>query len=100
MMKQREGRIINLASIVGIIGQAGQTNYAASKGGAIAFSKALAKEKQVWDTLAGDHPPKELEGLHQLYSRIRAKPNIEEQSVLGLSLYFESQRVINKFSGK
>jgi len=62
--------------------------------------EALAKEKQVWDTLAGDHPPKELEGLHQLYSRIRAKPNIEEQSVLGLSLYFESQRVINKFSGK
>lgn len=63
-------------------------------------AEALAKEKQVWDTLAGDHPPKELEGLHQLYSQVRAKPNFEEQSALGLSLYFESQRVINKYSGK
>ena len=44
MMKQRSGSIINIASIVGIIGQAGQTNYAASKGGAIAFTKALARE--------------------------------------------------------
>ena len=44
LMKQRNGSIINIASIVGIIGQAGQVNYAASKGGAIAFTKALAKE--------------------------------------------------------
>lgn len=63
-------------------------------------AEALAKEKQVWDDLAGDHPPKELEALHQLYSRVREKTNFEEQSAMGLSLYFESQRVINKFSGK
>lgn len=44
MMKQRSGRIISMASVVGQSGQAGQTNYAASKGGIIAFSKALAKE--------------------------------------------------------
>ncbi len=44
MMKARFGRIINMASIVGMSGAAGQANYAASKGGLIAFSKAVAKE--------------------------------------------------------
>ena len=63
-------------------------------------AEALVEENQVWDTLAGEHPPKELETLHQLYSQVRAKTNSEEQSALGLSLYFEFQRVINKFSGK
>lgn len=44
MMKQREGRIINLSSVVGISGNAGQTNYSASKAGIIGFTKSLAKE--------------------------------------------------------
>jgi len=44
MMKQRSGRIINMSSIVGVTGNAGQTNYAASKAGIIGFSKSLAKE--------------------------------------------------------
>lgn len=44
MMKQREGSIVNIASVVGITGNAGQTNYAASKAGMIGFSKSLAKE--------------------------------------------------------
>ena len=44
MMKQRDGRIVNMASIIGIIGNAGQANYAASKGGLIAFTKSVAKE--------------------------------------------------------
>ncbi|MBR5974286.1 MAG: 3-oxoacyl-[Clostridiales bacterium] len=44
MMKQRAGRIINIASIVGIQGNAGQANYAASKAGIIGFTKSLAKE--------------------------------------------------------
>lgn len=44
MMKQRSGAIVNIASIVGLIGQAGQCNYAASKAGVIALTKSTAKE--------------------------------------------------------
>ena len=44
MMKQRSGRIVNIASIIGIMGNPGQANYAASKGGLIAFTKTVAKE--------------------------------------------------------
>ena len=44
MMKQRSGSIINVASIIGLIGNPGQANYAASKGGIIAFTKSVAKE--------------------------------------------------------
>jgi 3-oxoacyl-[acyl-carrier protein] reductase len=44
MMKARKGRIINIASVIGATGNAGQTNYAAAKAGIIAFSKSLAKE--------------------------------------------------------
>ena len=44
MMKQRTGSIINIASIIGLMGNAGQANYAASKGGVIAFTKSIARE--------------------------------------------------------
>ena len=44
MMKARSGKIINISSVVGVSGNAGQTNYAASKAGIIGFTKSLAKE--------------------------------------------------------
>ncbi len=44
MMKQRYGRIVNIASIIGVMGNAGQANYAASKGGVISLTKTTARE--------------------------------------------------------
>lgn len=44
MIKQRSGKIINISSVVGVIGNAGQSNYAASKAGVIGFTKSIAKE--------------------------------------------------------
>ncbi|GBD94058.1 3-oxoacyl-[acyl-carrier-protein] reductase FabG [bacterium BMS3Abin05] len=49
MMRQRSGKIINITSVVGIMGNAGQVNYAASKAGIIGLTKSAAKELSAWN---------------------------------------------------
>ena len=66
MMKQRYGRIVNVTSIAGVAGNAGQTNYAASKAGMIGFTKSLAKEvgsrKITVNAVAPGYIPTDLSG--------------------------------------
>ena len=57
MIKQRSGKIINIASIIGIIGNAGQANYAASKAAIIAFTKTSAKELAIRNITANAIAP-------------------------------------------
>ena len=61
MMKRRWGRIINIASVVGLIGNKGQANYAASKAGLIGLTKSVAKEFASRNILANVVAP----GLHR-----------------------------------
>ena len=57
MVRQRYGRIVNLSSVVGLRGNAGQTNYSASKAGLIGLTKSLAKELASRNVTVNAVPP-------------------------------------------
>ena len=57
MMKQRKGKIVNISSVVGVSGNAGQCNYSASKAGIIGFTKSIAKELASRNILANAIAP-------------------------------------------
>jgi 3-oxoacyl-[acyl-carrier protein] reductase len=57
MMRQKSGRIINIASTAGVMGNAGQTNYSAAKAGLIGFTKAAARELAHWSILVNAVAP-------------------------------------------
>ena len=83
MRRQREGRMINISSIVGQQGRRGQANYAAAKAGVIAFSKSLAQELAPWQVTVNVVVPgfTETDMTGDLSERARAK--ILEQIPLG-----------------
>jgi 3-oxoacyl-[acyl-carrier protein] reductase len=83
MMKKRSGRIVNVASIVGIIGNKGQANYAASKGGLIALTKSVAKELASRNILVNAVAPGFIE------TEMTAAMTAEARTVLGQQIPLE-----------
>ena len=93
MMKQRAGNIINIASIIGIAGNAGQANYAASKGGMIALTKSTAKELAKRNVRANAIAP----GFIKSKMTDKLPPDLVEKMVerIGLRRIGEPQDVAN-----
>ena len=83
MMKQRYGRIINMASVVGVSGNAGQANYAASKAGIIGFTKSIAKELGSRNVLANAVAPGYIQTAMTEVLSDKIKEDIKEQIPLG-----------------
>ena len=83
MVKQRSGRIINIASVVGIVGNAGQSNYSASKAGIIGFTKSLAKELSSRNILVNAVAPGFIETKMTDILNETVKENILSQIPLG-----------------
>lgn len=83
MVKQRSGRIINIASVVGIVGNAGQSNYSASKAGIIGFTKSLAKELSSRNILVNAIAPGFIETKMTDVLNDNVKENILNQIPLG-----------------
>ncbi len=82
MVKARSGRIISVASVVGIAGNAGQTNYAASKAGIIGFTKSLAKEVASRNILVNAVAP----GFIQTQMTDVLKDNVKEEIAKSIPL--------------
>ena len=79
MMKRRQGSIINLASVVGVVGNAGQCNYSASKAGIIGFTKSVAKELAARNIRANAVAPGFIETDMTNVLKDEIKENINEQ---------------------
>jgi 3-oxoacyl-[acyl-carrier protein] reductase len=75
MLKARKGKLINMASIIGITGNAGQANYAASKAGIIGFTKSVAKELASRGITANSIAP----GYIETEMTEQLKPELKEQ---------------------
>ncbi len=83
MMKRRWGRIINISSIVGLVGNKGQSNYAASKAGLIGFTKSVAKEMASRNVLANVVAPGLIETDMTAAMTAEAREAMHQQIPLG-----------------
>jgi 3-oxoacyl-[acyl-carrier protein] reductase len=93
MMKRRSGRIINVASIIGIIGNKGQANYAASKAGLIALTKSVAKELGSRNILVNAVAPGFIE------TEMTASMTPEAREALGKQIPLERLGTVNDVAG-
>jgi 3-oxoacyl-[acyl-carrier protein] reductase len=93
MMKRRSGRIINVASIIGIIGNKGQANYAASKAGLIALTKSVAKELGSRNILVNAVAPGFIE------TEMTATMTPEAREALGKQIALERLGTVNDVAG-
>jgi 3-oxoacyl-[acyl-carrier protein] reductase len=93
MMKARGGRIVNIASVIGIIGNAGQVNYAAAKGGLISLTKSVAKELAPRGITVNAVAP----GFIQTAMTARLRPEIQERyrALIPLERFGTSEDVAN-----
>ena len=82
MLKQRSGRIINLSSVVGVTGNAGQTNYAASKAGVIGMTKTVARELASRDVTVNAIAP----GFIETDMTGELSDRVKEQAILQIPL--------------
>ena len=93
MMKNRPGTIVNLASVVGVSGNAGQCNYAASKSGIIGFTKSIAKELASRNILANCIAPGFIDTDMTSVLNVNVKESINAQ--IPLKRMGSSQEVAN-----
>jgi len=93
MIRQRNGRIINMSSVVGIIGNAGQANYAASKGGVIALTKTAARELAKRNVTVNAIAP----GFIQtdMTAKLSEKIEAEMMNTIPLGRYGKAEEVAN-----